>query len=115
MERGRWMVSCGVPTCGVSGPKEPMEEGVNTATPFSRAISRILSRPFIWMSHARSGFRSATADSNAARLYMVSILYLVTISANPAASRTSAMADGPLSNNAPLGSAPGMYPATTVL
>ena len=35
------MVSCGVPTCGVSGPKEPMELGVKTAHFFSRETSRM--------------------------------------------------------------------------
>ena len=68
IEVGRWMVSCGVLSRGVSGPKEPMEEGVNTAQCFSRATSRMLIRPFIWMSQALSGRRSAVAESSAARL-----------------------------------------------
>ena len=45
-----------------------MLEGVKTAQPFSRATSRILIRPFIWMSQAIKGLRSATAESRAARL-----------------------------------------------
>ena len=62
------MVSWGVFWWGVSGPKEPMELGVKTAQPFSRAISRMLMRPFIWIFQAIRGLRSATAESRAARL-----------------------------------------------
>ena len=37
--RGCWMVSWGVLSRGVSGPKEPIEEGVNTAQPFRSSPS----------------------------------------------------------------------------
>ena len=68
IERGLWIVSCGVFWRGVSGPNDPIEEGVNTAQPFSLAISRIFMRPSIWMCHASCGFLSATAERRAARL-----------------------------------------------
>ena len=64
------------------------------------------------MFQAIRGFFSATADKSAARLYIVSILYFSTISASCLPSRTSAISAGPLSNNMPFGSAPGIYPAT---
>ena len=71
---GRWMVSWGVKSCGVSGPKEPMELGVKTAQPVSRATSRTLNRPPTPMCQANWGLTSATALSRAAKLKMVSIL-----------------------------------------
>jgi hypothetical protein len=58
-------------SAGVFGPKAAIEDGQNTfsglpASPRSRAISRMLSRPSMLSDHARKGAFSPVADSSAA-------------------------------------------------
>jgi hypothetical protein len=61
------MVSCGAGSRGVDGPNAPMELGVNTALPVSRATSSTFINVPMFTSYASCGARSADADSRAAR------------------------------------------------
>jgi len=65
---GLKIVSWGVSTLGVSGPKTAMELGQKTClTSSARAASRTLNRPLILTSQALAGFFSPVADRIAAK------------------------------------------------
>jgi hypothetical protein len=61
------MVSWGVGSRGVVGPKAAMEEGVKRAAPVSRAASRRVMSPPRFTRYASWGFFSPTAERRAAR------------------------------------------------
>ena len=67
-------VYCGVASAGVFGPNAAIDDGQNTfsglpASPRSRAISRMFSRPSMFSVQAFSGAFSPVADSSAASWY----------------------------------------------
>ncbi len=89
------MVSCGVLSGGVEGPNAAIELGVNTEQFSCLPTSRILYKPFMFTSHALSGYFSPTADNTAARLIIVSTLCFLTISCSFFPSVISTTSKGP--------------------